>query len=228
MILPSAHMWKNLFDLDSGKWKVAGVYQIENKMNQKKYIEVSDDLCLAIFGELCALQNRKHTCTGLRMDYLHYGLTAFNVSILEIVEIKKGDEQTLEEKLYAAKEKWMDKYSVYQVYNKPIVSAIGGLGPSDFLVWIAKTWAVGIGVDRRTCHEKKIWNDQQKKEIVEMAIRCGFASNTKNTKVTFWGVIRNLVIFHGFSVDEGSICVNKKNHRYVLLRKPIAFLKGKK
>lgn len=206
--------------VDSGKNRVAGVYQIRNTITNKKYIEASEDVCAAMFDDLRMLQNRRHPCIGLRVDSTEHGLCSFEFSILEIVKVAKGEEQTLEEKMFAARDKWWSKYSIDYVYNKPAPRAVGGQRPEDFVFWVIREWAIGQRDDLKANRDKKIWNDEQRNAIVQKATECGFCDITPNLDVTFRRVIRDLINFHGFQVEECVYYQGRDQKRAIMIRRP--------
>ncbi|MED2737482.1 GIY-YIG nuclease family protein [Bacillus toyonensis] len=63
--------------------KRKGIYQIKNKINEKKYIGQSLDIDKRLKSHLNSLSNGTHINKHLQKDYIKYGEETFEVSIIE-------------------------------------------------------------------------------------------------------------------------------------------------
>ena len=107
--------------------QISGIYMIENKINNKKYIGQSYDIYTRWIKHKGFLNNKNHHNKHLQAAWSKYGEAAFVFSIIEICEIDKLNERETF---------WIKKYnSNIEGYNLDL----GGDGIEDIST-LRKNW----------------------------------------------------------------------------------------
>jgi group I intron endonuclease len=86
-----------------------GIYQIENKINNKVYIGSSVDIIKRWADHVKNLKYGTHTNYKLQKDYKTYGISVFSFSVLEIVESKND--------LFDIEQTYLDSLDINSNYN---------------------------------------------------------------------------------------------------------------
>ncbi|MEK8128401.1 DUF2087 domain-containing protein [Paenibacillus filicis] len=98
----------------------AGVYQILNTVNDKRFVDASPNL-RNLNGRKFELNSGGHTNKKLQADWKQYGEAAFKIEVLELVDIKDSTFFSMKDELKKLEEKWLEKLQPYgeKGYNSP-------------------------------------------------------------------------------------------------------------
>ena len=154
--------------------KLSGIYSIVNKINYKQYIGHSKNITFRWYYHLNNLMESKHPNSKLQEDFNIYGLSAFDFSILELVEGKNN--LVLKEQEYLNKLNFNENYNIYNSIKVEQESDI-----DKFTDYIISNWLVR---DVKDLEQYKIYKDEDKQEIINKAIECNII-NLQKSKITF-------------------------------------------
>lgn len=138
-----------------------------------------------------------------------------NLSDNEYLNICKNDFK--EYMISKSNTKWFDDISYiveHDCYDTK--RFILGTDEKKFIKYINNRWLVPIGIDDKELDLYKIWRQEDKEAIVEMAIKCKIYSLCKS-QITFNKVINTLIETLGYEIITDRYTVNKQKHTYKLI-----------
>lgn len=92
---------------------IAGVYQIKNNINGKRFVESTRNL-KTINGVKFTLNNNTHMNKGLQSDWNEFGKDAFSIEILETLKKDENNPYYNEkEALKEMEQKWLEQWKPY-------------------------------------------------------------------------------------------------------------------
>lgn len=86
----------------------------------------------------------------------------------------------------------------------------------NFIDFINKKWLVPIGTSLKDIDSYKIWKDEDKENIANMAIKCKLYDLCPS-KITFNRVIRTMTESLGYDISSGDKYIDNKKHAYKLV-----------
>jgi hypothetical protein len=90
----------------------AGIYQILNTVNNKRFVDASPNL-RNLNGRRFELNAGGHMNKELQADWKQYGEAAFQIEVLELVDIKDTPFFSMKDELKKLEEKWLEKLQPY-------------------------------------------------------------------------------------------------------------------
>lgn len=105
--------------------KLIGIYQIRNNLNNKRYVGQSVNIYNRWSSHIADLIADKHLNKELQKDFNEYGISFFEFSILELIEIESKDKSQNKKILKLIEQKYIDSldltfdYNQYNVIPKP-------------------------------------------------------------------------------------------------------------
>ena len=90
----------------------AGIYQIINTKNQKRFIGSTRNL-KTLNGVKFMLKNGSHINKELQEDWNRFGTEAFVFEIVELLKKKENEYYNEKEELEKLEEKWLEHYQPY-------------------------------------------------------------------------------------------------------------------
>lgn len=91
-----------------------------------------------------------------------------------------------------------------------------GTDERTFINYINQHWLVPIGIKNELIDSYRIWKDNDKNSIVDMAITCKLYPLVKS-KITFNKVMSTLISCLGYEIDTGRYTIDDKKHTYKLI-----------
>ena len=83
--------------------------------------------------------------------------------------------------------------------------------PQKFIDYINGKWLVPIGTKKKDLEIYKIWKEEDKNGIVDMAVKCKLY-NISKSRVTFMRVMRTMAESLGYEIETGNKYVNEKTY----------------
>lgn len=199
--------------MDKNKYKkIQCIYSIYNKKTHRVYIGSSGDFARRINSHLFFLENNKHHSPLLQKDYNKYGVESFSFSVLERC---KDHNHLLE-----LEQSTIDTYShSYELYNeRRAYWEKSGKNKDErrFIDYINTNWLVPIGCSGIDSEKYRIYKEDDKKKIVDMAFDCDLF-RTAREDLTFNRVVRMLRETLGYEVVSGRFRFNYKQQTYKLV-----------
>lgn len=189
--------------------KLSGIYCIENKINHKQYIGHSKNITFRWYHHLNNLIESKHPNSKLQEDFNTYGLSAFDFSILELIEGK--DNLVLKEQEYLNKINFKDNYNIYNSIREEKESDIIG-----FTTYINTKWLVPSDASEDEINKYRIYKQEDKDEIVEKALYCQLI-DLPVSYITFNRIINFMKDTLGYRIEDGRFKLKRKQYRYKLI-----------
>lgn len=190
--------------------KLSGIYEISNKINDKKYIGHSINIILRWYLHIDNLFKNIHPNSKLQEDFNTYGLNNFNFSILELIDGKKN--------LIAKEQEYLNNINFdynYNVYNSIKNSAVPQT--QKFIDYINAKWLVPDGItDKNELDKYKIYKDEDKQEIVNKVIEYKLLKLCAS-KITFNKTIDLMENSFGYTIESNRMNINKKKYTYKLI-----------
>lgn len=189
--------------------KLSGIYSIKNKLNHKQYIGHSKNITFRWYHHLNNLIESKHPNSKLQEDFNTYGLSAFDFSILELIEGK--DNLVLKEQEYLNKINFKDNYNIYNSIREEKESDIIG-----FTTYINTKWLVPSDASEDEINKYRIYKQEDKDEIVEKALYCQLI-DLPVSYITFNRIINFMKDTLGYRIEDGRFKLKRKQYRYKLI-----------
>lgn len=191
-----------------------GIYQIKNIINNRVYVGSTTKCFGSRFKQHIKQLNKNiHHNYKLQNDYNIYGITKFEFKVLEISDDDRNIfnlEQEYINKIDFDKDYNLCNSNIdcdtYKINNKP--------NPEKFIEYINNKWLVPIGASK--LDKYKIYKEDDKNEIVEMAVGCKLFVLHKSL-ITFSKVISLLRNSFGYEIDTGRIVDKKKRQTYKIV-----------
>jgi hypothetical protein len=86
----------------------------------------------------------------------------------------------------------------------------------QFINYINSKWLVPIGLNQKEIDDYKIWKDEDKIEIINVAIKAKIFNLSKN-RITFNRVVSTLIDQFGYDIITGKQMVDNDRHTYKLI-----------
>lgn len=189
-----------------------GIYKITNTTNGMMYIGSSFTIFSRFKQHVRDSINGVHKNKKLQNAFNEFGYSNFSFEILKIFHDIRYDELLKEE------QKVIDSYDKNILYNNNNASISGNNFSENmkFIKYINNRWLVPIGIEDKELDLYKIWRQEDKEAIVEMAIKCKIYSLCKS-QITFNKVISTLIETLGYEIITDRYTVNKQKHTYKLI-----------
>ncbi|MBP1967809.1 GIY-YIG nuclease family protein [Paenibacillus aceris] len=92
--------------------KESGVFQIRNTVNDKRWISSTKNL-RSLNGKRMELDMGKHMNNALQMELNEFGSSAFEVEVLEVLEVKETGYFDEDDALKKLEDKWLEQLQPY-------------------------------------------------------------------------------------------------------------------
>lgn len=187
--------------------RISGIYEIRCINNDRRYIGRSINLGVRFSQHLFYLVTHQHGNKILQDDFDRYGYEHFSFSVLELCET---------DLLSVAEAKWIASYPSNQLYNvmfpmKPIHT-----DDSRFINYINRRWLVPKGIDSKLRQQYRIWKEEDKCEIIDMAYSCKMFDMYKS-QITFNRVVGLLENCLGYEINVGRAIIDGDRQTYRLV-----------
>ncbi len=189
--------------------KLSAIYQIRNKCNGKIYIGHSINITMRWYTHMDALLSGKHVNAKLQEDFNTYSISNFEFSILELVNGK--EELVKKEQEYLNR---LDFKNNYNLYNSAICFKESDI--DAFVDYINKKWLVPSDASKDEQEKYRIYKQDDKDEIVDMAIDCQLIDLPKS-RITFNRVANFMTETLGYVIEDGRFSDNNKRYYYKLI-----------
>ena len=192
--------------------KIRCIYKIYNNITNRLYIGSSGDFSKRISSHLFALENNRHANSLLQKDYNNYGVESFTFSVLMRCCEKDNILKVEQDMICKCK-------NLYELYNKRKSCLYQSSGNSDerkFINYVNTHWLVPIGCFEKDSEKYRIYKDEDKNEIVDMAFNCDLFRIARDD-LTFNRVVRMLEDTLGYEVVSGRLKLNYKKYTYKLI-----------
>jgi group I intron endonuclease len=186
--------------------KLSGIYSIKNKLNHKQYIGHSKNITFRWYHHLNNLIESKHPNNKLQEDFNTYGLSAFDFSILELIEGK--DNLITKEQEYLNSIDFDSNYNIYNSIKKEKEPDV-----DEFIDYIESNWLVK-DIDNTVSY--RIYKDEDKQEIINKAIKCHIF-NLSKSHITFNKVMNFMKDTLGYTIESGRFQIKRKKYTYKLI-----------
>lgn len=190
--------------------KISGIYSIVNKLNHKQYIGHSKNITFRWYHHLNNLMESKHPNSKLQEDFNTYGLSAFDFSILELIEGKNN--LILKEQEYLDKLNFDENYNIYNSIKEKHEPDI-----DNFTTYINTKWLVPSGITNKEIIDKyRIYKQTDKDEIIEKVINYQLL-DLPRSHITFNKIIGFMQDTLGYTIEDGRFRLKRKQFRYKLI-----------
>ena len=190
--------------------KISGIYQIKNRINNKKYIGHSINITYRWYTHTSNLMENIHPNKELQEDFNKYGIDVFDFSVLELVSGKK--ELIKREQDYLDKLDFKNNYNVHRAIAEKHI-----FDKESFIKYIRDKWLVPDRiVDTKELNKYKIYKKKDKEEIIKYAIDCNLL-NKYPSQITFNKVINLMKNSLGYMIESKQGTIDKKRHTYKLI-----------
>lgn len=186
---------------------ICGIYRITCLPENKAYIGKSKNIGTRWFSHLSDLANHIHGNSDLQRAYNACGVTALNFEIIEVVE---------EDRLAEAEARWIESIGIDNLYNVARVSYGGYTDVARFVNYINERWLVPDSQKREKPVEYRIWSDDDKADIVEMALRCRLVSQFRSD-TTYARIIKLMGPQLGYTIQTGRAILGGRRTIYKLI-----------
>lgn len=188
--------------------KLAGIYQITNKINNKKYIGKSNNIMLRWSSHISDLINSSHRNKELQEDFNELGATTFDFTILELSDNIN--------KLSFLEQKYINTLDLNYDYNKYNATRERLNDIKGFMTYINQKWLVPSGLNDNEIERYKIYKEEDKKEILNMVVDYQLIDDAPS-RITFNRVIRFMINTLGYSIENGRFRIKNKQYTYKLI-----------
>lgn len=186
---------------------ICGIYRITCLPENKSYIGKSKNIGNRWIAHMSTLNDRTHGNSELQRVYDTYGVNGLSFQVVEVVP---------EDCLQEAEARWIESIGIDNLYNVARVSYTGNTDVSQFVDFIKSRWLVPSNNSRTKPLEYRIWSQEDKDEIVEMALRCRlFALCRSDTKYT--RVIKLMESQLGYVIQTGRAILGGRRTIYKLI-----------
>jgi group I intron endonuclease len=168
--------------------KLTGIYQIKNKINNKKYIGKSNNITLRWSLHIGNLFNNEHPNTELQKDFNTMGIEVFEFSILELSD----------NNLINLEQKYINDIDLNYDYNMYNATKERPKDLDTFIKYVNDKWLIK---DKDNIKPFKIYKIEDKKEIIETAINCNII-NDYPSRITFNRIIRFMGNTLGYIIED--------------------------
>ncbi|HHX67237.1 MAG TPA: GIY-YIG nuclease family protein [Gallicola sp.] len=193
--------------------KISGIYQIKNRINNKKYIGHSINITYRWYTHTSNLMENVHPNKELQEDFNKYGIDVFDFSVLELVSGKK--KLIEKEQMYLNKLDFRNNYNVHRAIAEKHI-----FDKESFIKYIRDKWLVPDGVvDAEELDKYKIYKEEDKEEIIKYAIDCNLL-NKYPSQITFINIIKYMINELGFNIiSKREQRINRGQYTYKLIIK---------
>lgn len=193
--------------------KISGIYQIKNRINNKKYIGHSINITYRWYTHTSNLMENVHPNKELQEDFNKYGIDVFDFSVLELVSGKK--KLIEKEQMYLNKLDFRNNYNVHRAIAEKHI-----FNKESFIKYIRDKWLVPDGVvDAEELDKYKIYKEEDKEEIIKYAIDCNLL-NKYPSQITFINIIKYMINELGFNIiSKREQRINRGQYTYKLITK---------
>lgn len=193
--------------------KISGIYQIKNRINNKKYIGHSINITYRWYTHTSNLMENVHPNKELQEDFNKYGIDVFDFSVLELVSGKK--KLIEKEQMYLNKLDFRNNYNVHRAIAEKHI-----FNKESFIKYIRDKWLVPDGVvDAEELDKYKIYKKEDKEEIIKYAIDCNLL-NKYPSQITFINIIKYMINELGFNIiSKREQRINRGQYTYKLINK---------
>lgn len=192
---------------------VGGIYAIINKQTGKHYIGSSDSIGFRWGIHIAQLEMDQHCNKELQDDYNRLGNTEFSFEIKEVLKHASASD------LKAREQEWIEKYRLCNIYNQKNADkqiAMKYAYPQQFINYMNDKWLVPKGVSENDVLPYRIWRQEDKQEIINLAVDCKLFDLVKS-KITFLKVVSLLQNSLGYEVEKGRTMIDGAQHTYRLV-----------
>jgi group I intron endonuclease len=179
--------------------KFSGIYQIRNKINNKRYIGKSNNITLRWNSHINNLLNDQHPNRELQKDFNIQGITVFEFLVLDLVDNLKD--------LTSLEQKYINTLDLDYDYNRYNATSIRIPDKITFINYINENWFIP---------KNKIYLPIHRKEILDKARKCKIIDDAPS-RITFNRVVRFMIVSLGYSIKTKRFQLNNKQYRYKLI-----------
>jgi hypothetical protein len=193
-----------------GFGKMMGIYKIQNKITGQIYIGCSLDIAKRWGQHLHDLKSGKHYNKKLSYAFEEYGFENFTFEIVELIDAA--------EQIFEIEQKYIDTIDLDDHYN--IVNSFGknkihkNQDIEKFICYISERWLVPK--DAENIEEYRIYKEEDKKEIVRMAIQTKLIK-AYPSEFTFFKVYNIMKNGLGYAIEDRRSMILNKQTRYKLI-----------
>lgn len=185
--------------------KCRGIYAIRCPKANAVYVGKSSNITYRWFAHMSLLLQKRHHNKNLQEYFDKYGITKLSFEILQVVDAS--------EDIDAAEQYWIDVYkdATMNINKNCVINT-----PTDatrFINYINSKWLLPKGVD---VANYRIWKQEDKDEIVQMAVRCKLFTLTPR-EITFIKVMKLLQNCLGYEVEDGRVNIEGERRTYKLV-----------
>ena len=149
-----------------------------------------------------------HANKFLQAAYDEHGLSAFTCEIVAEVPA---------DRLKDAESEWINRHGISNLYNIITVSPTRVTNAGRFTEFINNHWLVSDSQDNGLSQLYKIWREDDKRKIVELAKECCMLDG-QLSRVSFIAVIKLMREKLGYEIDEGRSLFNGVQHTFKVVR----------
>jgi group I intron endonuclease len=192
---------------------MVGIYQIRNKINNKLYIGSSGDISLRWLYHLRDMENGVHHNSKILDDYVKYGATSFEFTILDVFEDDTNVKIREQEYINT-----VSKDLLYNIHNPVGHMQTKVYDIEGFKDFIDKKWLVPDGISEKETKQYRIYKEEDKDEIIIMFCRFRVL-NLFYSQITFNRTVVAMAELLGYKIVSGRSRINGKQHTYKLIYK---------
>lgn len=149
-----------------------------------------------------------HANKFLQAAYDEHGLPAFTCEIVAEVPA---------DRLKDAESEWINRHGISNLYNIIKVSPTRVTRADKFVQFINSHWLLPSSTDSGLPQLYKIWREDDKRKIVELAKECCLLDG-QLSRVSFIAVIKLMREKLGYEIDEGRSLFNGVQHSFKIVR----------